>query len=182
MLFRSVGFAEHVVVANQEILDLVFVDLLGLLTERGHLDDFSAAEEHVGEAEAASDDPAVSEELSNVLGAGAGRDVEVFGGLFEEEVPDASTDEVGLEPGLFQATNDAGGVLVDAGLVEDDVVPSELGPEVAFVDGTKLVGVRFYGEIRKLRRRRMGIFGSTHQGPIGARAAKAGARRENYGQ
>ena len=78
-----VGFAEEVVVPDEEVLVQVF-DLGRTLPERGYLDDLAASEEHVGQPETAPDDAAVAEDGANVLGPGARGDVVVLGLAAEE--------------------------------------------------------------------------------------------------
>ncbi|MFO0634735.1 MAG: hypothetical protein U0168_17970 [Nannocystaceae bacterium] len=80
--------------------------------KRAGLDDLRA-EEHVGELEAAADDPAVAEQTADRLGRGARRDVEVLGAPPQVEVSDAAADEIGLVAGLQQPADDLERVGVD---------------------------------------------------------------------
>ena len=86
------------------------LDLVGLrlgdgrrhqLPERGHLDRL-VAELHVGQAETAADDPAVPEELLDLVRMRRRADVEVLRPSTEQQVAHAATDEVGRVVGLVQ--------------------------------------------------------------------------------
>ena len=120
-----VGVAEDVVAANEEVVRpfaVLGLDLdLRAATEGRDLDRLRA-EHDVGETEAPPDDAAVAEERPHVLGTRAGRDVVVLRRPAEEEVPDASSDEVGLEPSPLEPANDLGRVRVEAIFVEGDGV------------------------------------------------------------
>ena len=130
-----VGFAEHVVAADEEIVVLVglaFAEhVRRVAPERRDLDDLAAAEEHVREAEATADDAAVAEERADVVGARAGRDVEVLRAAVQEEIANAAADEVGLEAGALEPPHDLRRVGVDAVFVEGRVVALEAGRLVA---------------------------------------------------
>ena len=62
--------------------------------ERGHLDRFRA-ELDVGESEPPSDDPAVAEQLLDLVRVRRRADVEVLGPAAEQQVAHAAADEVG---------------------------------------------------------------------------------------
>ena len=74
------------------VLDLVdavvLVDLRVRGAERRDLDDL-VAEAHVREVEAAPDQPAVAEELADLLGVRVGRDVEILRAHAEQQVAHA---------------------------------------------------------------------------------------------
>src|SRR6185312_8744170 len=136
-----VSLAEDVVAPDEEVLFLF--RLLRVLAKGRDLDHLAAAEEHVGEAEAAADDAAVAEERADVLGARARRDVEVFGPAAEQEIADAAAYEIGLKAVSLEAAYDLGGVGIDRGLVQKRVVPNEAGAFVALGDALS-VSVSFF--------------------------------------
>jgi hypothetical protein len=182
------GLAEDVVAPDQDVVVGLGRVLLGHLgdrvaTEGCDLDDLAAAEEHVGEAEAAPDDAAVAKQLPHVLRAGAGADVEVLGLAAEEDVAHAATDQVRLEARALQAAHHTGGVRVDRLLVEGDVVPDEAragmpleggpvvgSPCVSLAVAFALAGGGLDGEGRKLGRRGKVVVGSAHGDGGGGRA------------
>ena len=64
-----------------------------MLTERGHFDRL-VAELDVRETEAPADDPAVPEQLLDLVRMRRGADVEVLGPAVEQQVADAAPDEI----------------------------------------------------------------------------------------
>jgi hypothetical protein len=88
------GRAEDVVAADQELFDLLDRHPLARVRPEGRgLDDLGAKED-VGEAEAPPDDPRVPEEIFDLVGGRGGGDVEVLGGPPQEEIADATADQV----------------------------------------------------------------------------------------
>ncbi len=80
--------------------------------ERRHLDRL-VAETDVGEPEAPADDPAVPEQLLDLVRVGVGTDVEVFRLPAEQQVPHAATDEVSGVVELLQPVQNFERVRVD---------------------------------------------------------------------
>src|SRR5690606_6107680 len=96
-----------------EIIAVVgLVALARVCPERAGLDDLRA-EEHVGELEAATDDSAVAKHSADLLGSGAGGDVEVLGLAAQVEVAHATSHEEGLVSGCEQLADDLERVVVD---------------------------------------------------------------------
>jgi hypothetical protein len=77
-----------------------------------------------------ADDATVAEEGANILGASAGRDVEVFGLAAQQQVPDAASYEVRLKAASLEAPYDLGRIGVDPVFVEGHVVAHETGTVV----------------------------------------------------
>jgi hypothetical protein len=48
----------------------------------------------MNESESAADDPAVFKKGTNLIGVGIGGQIEIFRGLSEEKIPNASADEI----------------------------------------------------------------------------------------
>ena len=124
-----VRLAERVVGADEEVdvgaavarrIERVGVGLRRP-AERRDLDHLAAPEQHVHQAEASSDDARVAEQLAHVLGARAGRDVEVLGAPVEQQVAHAAADQVGLEAVAREPAHDLLGVGVDPRDVERDL-------------------------------------------------------------
>ena len=88
------------------------VSFVAVGAEGGDFDDL-AAEVDVGEPEAASDEPAVGEDLLELLGGGVGGDVEVLGDEPEEQVAHAAAREVGDVAFAAQAVEHLEGVGID---------------------------------------------------------------------
>ena len=82
---------------------------IDLAAERRHLDRLGS-ELDVGEAEAAADDPAVAEELLDLVGMGRRPDIEVLGAAAEQEVPDAAADQIRRISVFVQPVQDLEGV------------------------------------------------------------------------
>ena len=85
---------------------------LHLPAERGDLDDL-LPELDVREPEAAADDPAVAEELLDLIGMRRRADVEILGPAAEQQIAHAAADEVGDVIGLAQPVEDLQGIGVD---------------------------------------------------------------------
>ena len=83
-----------------------------LPAEGRHLDGLGA-ELHVGQPEPAPDDPAVAEELLDLIGMGRRPDVEILRDPAEQEVADTSADQVRQEIRLVQPVEHLQGVRVD---------------------------------------------------------------------
>ena len=79
----------------------------------------------VREPEAPSDDPAVAEELADLVGAGRGTDVEVLGRPLEQKVPNTPADDVGGVAEPAEPLDDLGGFRVDQ--VDGDRSVMDLG-------------------------------------------------------
>ncbi len=95
--------AIDVVTHQHAVLDLaVAAAVVAVGAEGGDLDDL-AAEHHVRQAEAAADQPAVAEQLLDLLRRGVGGHVEILGPPPHQQVADGAADQVGTEPGLAQA-------------------------------------------------------------------------------
>lgn len=95
-----------------EVLFLRLGRIGHLLAERRHFDGLRT-EAHVREAEAAADDPAVTEEALDVVRTRAGADVEVLGTTMEQQIAYAASDEIRLEAGRVQTVEDPEGIGVD---------------------------------------------------------------------
>ena len=67
----------------------------------------------VREAEPAADDPAVAEELLDLVGMRRGADVEILRPPAEQQVADAAADEIGGVIVLVQPVQDLEGVGID---------------------------------------------------------------------
>jgi hypothetical protein len=110
--------AEHVVAAYEQVARLglaarvVVLELPRVGAEGRRLDDLGA-EEDVGEPEAPPDDAAVPEHALDLVGRRARHDVEVLGPQAEEEVADATSDEVGEVFVVSESLDDLGGVGID---------------------------------------------------------------------
>lgn len=87
-----VGLAENVVTAYEEIV--VVLRFWRVTTERGDFDDLAFAEEHVGESKASADDPAIPKELAELWRSRARGDIEVFWPAPQQQVADATPNEV----------------------------------------------------------------------------------------
>src|SRR5581483_837519 len=83
-----------------------------LTPERGDFD-HHGTELDVRQAEAAADDPAVAEELLDLIRMRRRTDVEIFGMTAEEEVADAAADEVGDVIALPEPIEDFQRVRID---------------------------------------------------------------------
>ena len=73
--------------------------------ERRDLDDV-AAEPDVRETKAAADQPAIAEQIVNLIGIGVRDDVEVFRMPIEQEIAHSAADEKRLEACALQAVQD----------------------------------------------------------------------------
>jgi hypothetical protein len=113
---RLVRFAEGIVAANGRSASPTFqrfdVDD-GAAPERRDLDHLAAAEEHVHETKSPPDDARVAEQPAHVLGAGVGRDVEVFRPAIEQQIAHAAPHEISLKTVPRQTTHDLLRVGVD---------------------------------------------------------------------
>ena len=102
------GRAERVVVANQQIggrrFDVAFERRFGrrrlvlgpgqdVAAERRHFD-VLVAEAYMRETKPAADDPAVAEELLDLIGMRVGADVEILRPALEQQIAHAAADEV----------------------------------------------------------------------------------------
>ena len=96
----------------------LFLRLAGVGAEGGRLDDLRA-EEDVRQAEAAADDAAVAKQPPDLVGRGAGGDVEVLGLAAEQQVAHAAADQVGGVIEAAQPQDHLGGVGVD--LIRNDL-------------------------------------------------------------
>ena len=106
--------AEDVVAADQKIV-LVLLARVG--AEGRGLDDLRA-EEHVGEAKPTADDPRVAERRLDLVGRCARRNVPVLGRATDEEIANATADQVRLESSAGQLANHAIRVGIDGGAIE----------------------------------------------------------------
>src|SRR5205814_6735168 len=96
------GRTEHVVAADQQVAALrlrhlaafLFLDLARVSAEGRRLDDLRA-EEDARETKPPADDAAVPEQALDVVRGCAGDDVEVLRFATEQQVADATADEVG---------------------------------------------------------------------------------------
>ncbi len=95
----AAALVEHAVAAFVDAVVLVDRRVRG--TERRDLDDL-VAEAHMGEMEAAADQPAIAEQLLDLVGMRAGGDVEVLGMQAEQQVAHRAADEESLEAGVPQ--------------------------------------------------------------------------------
>ena len=89
-----------------------FLARLHLAAERRDLDDLRA-ELHVREPEAAADDPAVPEQLLDLIRMRRRADVEVLGPAAEQQVADAAADEIGDVVELAQPVENLQRVRID---------------------------------------------------------------------
>ena len=91
------------VVAHQPpVLHLaVAAAVVAVGAEGGHLDDLAAVD-HVGQAEAAADQPAVAEQALDLLGRGVGGHVEILRMHAQQQVAYRPADQVGAKAGLAQ--------------------------------------------------------------------------------
>ena len=131
-----VGLAEDVVAPDEEVVEHLARFFLGGLHRRvapegGDLDDLSAPEQDVRQAEAPADDPAVAEEGAHVLRAGARGDVEILGFSPEQEVADAPADKVGLVAAALEAPDHLRGIGIDAVVVQHHAVADQARARVA---------------------------------------------------
>jgi hypothetical protein len=84
-----------------------FVDAVVLVdrgvrgAKRRDFDDF-VAEAHMREMEAAADQPAVAEQLLDLVGMRVGRDVEVLRMQAEQQIAHGAADQKGLKTGVAQ--------------------------------------------------------------------------------
>ena len=85
---------------------------LNLAAERRHLDHLRA-ELDVSQTESASDDPAVPEQLLDLVGMGRRADVKILGAAAEQQVAHASADEVSDVIELPEAIENFEGIGVD---------------------------------------------------------------------
>ena len=128
------GLTKGVVVANQDVGVFVHGALRGhqahavplvhrvdgplvlarVAAEGGHLDDLAPREQHVGQAEAATDYAAVAEQSAHFVRTRAGGHVEVLGLLAQQEITHAPADQIGRMPIPRQTLDDLGRVGVDA--------------------------------------------------------------------
>ena len=83
-----------------------------LSPERGDLDDLRA-ELDVRQAETPADDPAVAEQLLDLIGVRGGADVEVFRPAADQEIADAPADQIRRVVELTQPIENLQGVRVD---------------------------------------------------------------------
>jgi hypothetical protein len=90
--------AEDVVPADQELVVVRRVVTLARVGAEGRRLDDLRPEEDVSQPEPASDDAAIAEQLPDFFWSCARRDVEVLRRPVEQQIADASADEVGLEP------------------------------------------------------------------------------------
>jgi hypothetical protein len=71
----------------------------------------------VHQAEAPPDKPGRSEVSADLLRVGISGNVEILRRPADQEVPDRSTDNVGMEAGLAETTHDPNGILVQQGRI-----------------------------------------------------------------
>ena len=119
---------DHVGLADQVRLRRAFValDLIGLAgiavgAEGRHLDHFvlaTAAEHHVHEAEAPSDDEGAPKQRLHLLGRGVGGHVEVLRPPAHQQVAHRTADDVGLVAGRLQRADDLDRMLIDQRVVD----------------------------------------------------------------
>ena len=132
--------AEDVVLADQQVGGIV-VKAIGGGPERRDVQHV-ALKGDVHQPEAAADDPAVSEQALDLARPGVGHDVEVLGRHPEEEVPDASPDEVGHVAVALEAPDDLHSVRIQIdgadGLAGAD--PEAAAPRSGPGGGAHLVG------------------------------------------
>jgi len=91
---------------------LAGIDLMVVTPEGGHFDHVTTKDD-VGQAETAADEAAVAEQRLDLLRRRVGGDVEILGGLPEQQVTDAAADQVGLIAPLVQAIEHLEGILAD---------------------------------------------------------------------
>jgi hypothetical protein len=60
----------------------------------GYFDDVPSLKKDVNQSKPAADDPAVFKKGINLMGVGIGGKIEIFRGLSEEKIPNASADEI----------------------------------------------------------------------------------------
>ena len=85
---------------------------LQLATEGRYLDHFRS-ELHVGEAETPSDDPAISEQLLDLIRMRRRPDVKVLWAAPEQQIPNAAADEIRHVVELAEAVQDLKRVRID---------------------------------------------------------------------
>ena len=116
VLDRRVGIDRRVGRGVQRLVDLGLVrrqlSRIDLAAERRDLDRLGP-ELDVREAEAAADDPAVAEELLDLVGMRRGADVEVLRAAAEQQVADAAADEVRGVAVFVQPVQDLESVGID---------------------------------------------------------------------
>jgi hypothetical protein len=113
--------AKRVVAADEQLAPVIGV-LLRISAKGRDLDDLAALEEDVDQAEAPADDARVAEQLANLLGAGARRDIEVLGAPIEKQIAHTATHEVSLVPVTHEAPENLLDVGIESRVVEDDVI------------------------------------------------------------
>jgi hypothetical protein len=86
---------------------------IGAPAESGDLDVLAPGKIDMGKAEAASDQAGVAEELPNLPGLGVGGHIKIFRSLSQEEVPNASPDQVGRESVVVKPVKDPQGIRID---------------------------------------------------------------------
>lgn len=117
------GFAEYVVVADQEIfaVALLFV-LLRVSTERRGLDHLAAAIEHVHQTKTPADDARVAKQAAHVVRTSAGGHVEILGAATDQQIPNAPADQIAFVAIAHETPHDLGGVGVESFFVQLHVV------------------------------------------------------------
>ena len=93
---------------------IVVVGLGARGAKRRDLDDV-AAEAHVRQTEPPADQPAIAEQILDLIGIGVRDDVEVFRMPVEQQIAHAAADEKRLEAGALQAVQDFESVGRDVG-------------------------------------------------------------------
>lgn len=72
----------------------------------GDLDDLSPFEKDLNQPKTAANDATVLEEDTDFVRVSIGNNVEIFGGLPEEEIPNASSHEIRQKPMSMKAVED----------------------------------------------------------------------------
>ncbi len=105
--------AVHVVAHEHAVFHFaVAAAVIAVGAEGGDFDDL-AAEDHVGQAEPASDQAAVAEQLLDLFGRGVGSHVEILGAAIDQQIAHGAADKVGAEAGIAQAVQHAQSVRAD---------------------------------------------------------------------
>jgi hypothetical protein len=75
--------------------------------------DLSSFEEDLNQSKPSADNSAVSKEGIDLMGVGIGRDIEVFWGFSQQEIPNASSYEIGQESMVTKTVENLEGFFVD---------------------------------------------------------------------
>ena len=111
---------------------VVLVDRRMRGAERGDLDDL-VAEAHVREVKAPADQPAVTEQLLDLVRMRVGGDVEVLRMQSEQQVAHGAADQEGLVARFLESVEDLQGVRGDVG-PRDRMLVSGNDPRFARID------------------------------------------------